>query len=115
MGRNGLIMAGALVLAGCAGPTPSQRVAAEMPAEVAGLRAGLETVCTPAETDIVLEGLSILADAARPEALSAAQRAAIPRRDAAFRARFAGVSPECRARLTELAGPSPFVATPFET
>jgi hypothetical protein len=102
-----------LGLAACAAETPSQRIAAGMPAEVAALRAGLGTVCTPNETDILLEGLALLADAARPEALSASQRAAIPRRDEAFRARYPEVSPECRARLTELAGPSPFGGTPF--
>lgn len=40
MGRGGLIVVVALLLAGCAGQTPSERVAAGMPAEVAGLRAG---------------------------------------------------------------------------
>ena len=110
-GMSGAVFAGVVstTLVACAQPDlPSEQIGQTYSSEVAGLRSRLETVCTPEETDIVLEGLAILADASQREALSASQRAAIQSRDAAFSQRFEAVSPECRARLNELAGPSPF-------
>ena len=96
-----------LTLAGCAGPLPSERVGGAFATEIAGLRAALAPTCTPEETDVLLEGLSILADASRRDDLSPAQRAGIPERDAAFRARLPSVSPACRAALDERVGPVP--------
>jgi hypothetical protein len=101
------ILATFLILAGCAQPLPSERAGGAFATEIAGLRAALAPYCTPQETDILLEGLAILADASRRDALTPAQRAAIPGRDAAFRARLPSVSPECRAALDERAGPAP--------
>jgi hypothetical protein len=97
-----------LALSACAAqPLPSERIGGAYQTEVAGLRASLSDSCTPAETEILLEGLAILADASERDALSAGQRAAIPERDAAFRARLPSVSPGCRAALEDRAGPSP--------
>ncbi len=96
------------LLAACGPPLPSERIAGSFEAEVAGLRASLGTACTPQETDILIEGLAILADASQPGALSTSQRREIETRNAAFTERYRTVSPACRARLDELAGPSPF-------
>ena len=98
------------LVAACSDPLPSQQLAGAYPTEVAGLRANLATACTPEETDILFEGLAILADASRAETLTASQRSAIESRDAAFQSRLPSVSSQCRARLNELAGPNPFRA-----
>ena len=96
-----------LTLSGCGQPLPSERAGGTYQSDIAGLRAALAPFCTPQETDILLEGLAILADASQRDTLTIAQRAAIPDRDAAFRARLPEVSPECRAALDERVGPSP--------
>ncbi len=102
-----LTFAAVLTLAGCARPLPSDQAGGAFQTEIDGLRAALAPSCTPEETDILLEGLAILADASRRDELSVGQRAAIPERDAAFRAKLPSVSPECRAALEDRAGPSP--------
>lgn len=101
------IFAAILTLAGCSQPLPSERAGGTFQTEIAGLRAALAPSCTPQETDIMLEGLAIIADASQRESLSMGRRADIPRRDAAFRAKLPSVSPECRAALDERVGPSP--------
>lgn len=103
-----MTLATIVTLAGCtAQPLPSERIGGNYQNEVNGLRASLADACTPTETEIMLEGLAILADASQRDSLTAGQRAAIPDRDAAFRAQLSSVSPACRARLNELAGPAP--------
>lgn len=103
-----LLGAALALLAACGPPLPSERIAGSFEAEVAGLRANLGTACTPQETDILIEELAILADASQAGTLSASQRRAIETRNAAFTESYRTVSPACRARLDELAGPSPF-------
>ena len=101
------IFAAILTLAGCAQPLPSEQAGSRFQTEIASLRAALAPSCTPQETDIMLEGLAIIADASQRDSLSMGQRADIPRRDAAFRAQLPSVSEKCRAALNERAGPVP--------
>ena len=108
--RN-LLLPCAVVLGACTtSELPSQQIAGSYQQEVAALRAHLQTVCTAQETEIILEGLAILADASQPENLSGSQKAGIERRNAEFEPKMETVSPQCRERLNELAGPDPFGA-----